>query len=298
MTAPLVEVTDLTKHFSVRGPGKTREVVKAVDGVSLEISSGEMFGLVGESGSGKTTLGQSILRMHEPTSGSVRFRGRDILPLRRREMTALRPAMQYVFQDPFSALNPRLTIADAIGEPMRTHGLATRDDERAKVAAVLESCGLDGDVLDRFPHEFSGGQRQRIVIARAMALEPAFVIADEPVSALDVSIQAQIINLFSDLSDERSTAFLFISHDLGIVEHLCTRVAIMYRGRIVEQGTREQIFDRPLHPYTRELLDAVPVPDPRRRERRGARRESREWANGEPTELRDVGDGHLVAWDG
>ncbi|MGI6877161.1 ABC transporter ATP-binding protein [Microbacterium sp. gxy059] len=294
MSAPLVEVTDLVKHFPVRGGRRSRDVVRAVDGVSLSIREGELFGLVGESGSGKTTFGQTVLRMHDATSGSVRFRGEEILDVPRKDLRGLRPRGQYVFQDPFGALNPRLTIVDAVGEPMRTHGLATKEDERERVTAVLEACGLGADALDRFPHEFSGGQRQRIVIARAMALEPDFVVADEPVSALDVSIQAQIINLFSDLRDERRTAFLFISHDLGIVEHLCSRVAIMYRGRVVEQGTREQIFDAPLHPYTRELLDAVPIPDPRRRRRHV--RASREWAEtAERPALRDVGDGHLVA---
>ncbi|NYI72586.1 peptide/nickel transport system ATP-binding protein [Naumannella cuiyingiana] len=301
--APLIEVTDLVKHFGDRGFGRRRDqLVRAVDGVSLTVADGELVGLVGESGSGKTTLGQTVLRMHEPTSGAVRFRGTDLSGLSRRELTRLRPRMQYIFQDPFSALNPRLQIADAIGEPLLRHGRATRDDVRDRVREVLALCEMGPDSLDRFPHEFSGGQRQRIVIARAMALEPEFVVADEPVSALDVSIQAQIINLFSDLREQRGTAFLFISHDLGVVDHLCTRVAIMYRGVIVESGTRDQLFDDPAHPYTRELLAAVPTPDPRRR-RRGERRPRREWdlpaAPGAPTwrdvPLTDLGDGHLVA---
>lgn len=299
---PLVEVTDLVKHFPVRGGmgQRTGERVRAIDGVSLTVREGEMLGLVGESGSGKTTFGQTVLRMQDPTSGSVRFGGQDLLALSRKELTRLRPRAQYIFQDPYSALNPRLQISDAVGEPLLQHGLATRDDVRDKVTAILDVCGMGADSLDRYPHEFSGGQRQRIVIARAMAMNPDFVVADEPVSALDVSIQAQIINLFSDLREQRSTAFLFISHDLGIVEHLCTRVAIMYRGVIVEQGTRDQLFDDPLHPYTKELLAAVPVPDPRRRERRRTLRAARDWdterdPSAGPPALTDVGDGHLVA---
>ncbi|MFE6735520.1 ABC transporter ATP-binding protein [Microbacterium sp. NPDC057650] len=297
--APLVEATDIVKHFVSRGEGRgaKKRTVKAVDGVTLRIREGEMFGLVGESGSGKTTFGQSLLRMHEPTSGSVRFRGEEILGLGKKELRRLRPKMQYVFQDPFSALNPRLSIAAAIGEPMRTHGLATKHDERDRVIEVLEQCGMEEDALDRYPHEFSGGQRQRIVIARAMALQPEFVVADEPVSALDVSVQGQIVNLLTDLRDHQRTSFLFISHDLSVVEHMCTSVAIMYRGQIVEQGTRDQIFGAAQHPYTQELLAAVPIADPRQRGKRRGRRVNREWDDPDAPRpaLRDVGDGHLVA---
>jgi len=205
--------------------------------------------------------------------------------------------MQYVFQDPFSALNPRLSIATAIGEPMRAHGIAGKDDERDRVVEVLARCGMEADALDRYPHEFSGGQRQRIVIARAMALNPEFVVADEPVSALDVSVQGQIVNLLCDLRDQQRTSFLFISHDLSIVEHMCTRVAIMYRGAIVEQGSRDQIFGDPRHPYTQELLAAVPIADPRHRGRRRGMRIARDWDDRSAPRpaLRDVGDGHLVA---
>ena len=299
---PLVEATDIVKHFVSRGDGRggKKRTVKAVDGVTLRIREGEMFGLVGESGSGKTTFGQSLLRMHEPTSGSVRFRGEEILGLGKKELRRLRPKMQYVFQDPFSALNPRLSIAAAIGEPMRAHGLATKQDERDRVIEVLEQCGMEEDALDRYPHEFSGGQRQRIVIARAMALQPEFVVADEPVSALDVSVQGQIVNLLTDLREQRRTSFLFISHDLSVVEHMCTSVAIMYRGQIVEQGTRDQIFGAAQHPYTQELLAAVPIADPRQRGKRRGRRASREWDDPDALrpELRDVGDGHLVALPG
>ncbi|UJP09024.1 ATP-binding cassette domain-containing protein [Microbacterium sp. KUDC0406] len=309
-TEPLVEATDIVKHFVTssrsarrsRGDdrGGQKRTVKAVDGVTLRIREGEMFGLVGESGSGKTTFGQALLRMHEPTSGSVRFRGEEILELGRKDLRRLRPKMQYVFQDPFSALNPRLSIAAAIGEPMRAHGLAGKHDERDRVVEVLAQCGMEADALDRYPHEFSGGQRQRIVIARAMALRPEFVVADEPVSALDVSVQGQIVNLLTDLRDRQRTSFLFISHDLSVVEHMCTSVAIMYRGRIVEQGTRDQIFGSPQHPYTRELLAAVPIADPRQRGRRRGRRVSREWDEQDAPRpaLQDVGDGHLVALPG
>ncbi|QAY59723.1 ABC transporter ATP-binding protein [Microbacterium protaetiae] len=295
----LVEATDIVKVFHSRGGGRraSKDEVRAVDGVSLSIREGEMFGLVGESGSGKTTFGQSILRMHEPTSGSVRFRGEEILGLSRGQLRRLRPRMQYVFQDPFSALNPRLSIAAAIGEPMRAHGLATGNDERDRVIDVLAQCGMEADALDRYPHEFSGGQRQRIVIARAMALRPEFVVADEPVSALDVSVQGQIVNLLCDLRDQQHTSFLFISHDLSVVEHMCTAVAIMYRGVVVEQGTRDQIFTDPRHPYTQELLAAVPIADPRERGRRRGRRASREWDDrtAPRAALRDIGDGHLLA---
>ena len=298
----VLEATDVVKHFTSRGEGHgaAKQTVKAVDGVTLRIREGEMFGLVGESGSGKTTFGQSVLRMHEPTSGSVRFRGEEILGLRTRELRRLRPKMQYIFQDPFGALNPRLSVAAAIGEPMRAHGLASRNDERDRVAEVLEQCGMEADAMDRYPHEFSGGQRQRIVIARAMALRPEFVVADEPVSALDVSVQGQIVNLLTDLRDQQRTSFLFISHDLSVVEHMCTSVAIMYRGRIVEQGTRDQIFADARHPYTQELLAAVPIADPHQRGRRRGRVVTREWddPDAERPALVDVGDGHLVALPG
>lgn len=264
---PLLEVNHLKKYFPIRSGflNRVTGTVRGVNDVNLTVNSGETVGLVGESGSGKTTLGQTILRLQSKTEGEVRFQGKDVFALSAKELRSLRPRMQYIFQDPYSSLNPRLPVVDAIGEPMMEHGLATKDDVRDKAAQVLEICGMNADALDRYPHEFSGGQRQRIGIARAMALQPDFVVADEPVASLDVSIQAQIINLFSDLQEIRKTAFLFISHDLSVVEHLCDRIVIMYLGVVVETGTREELFNNPQHPYTKELLQAIPVPNPRLR---------------------------------
>lgn len=264
MNEPLLEVKDLKKYFPISEGkfGKPSRFVKAVDGVTFEIKKGEAFGLVGESGSGKTTIGRTILRMHDKTEGSVTFNGMDIHKLSRKELQKLRPKMQYIFQDPYSSLNPRMRIGDAIGEPLLHHGLVSKEEMREKVKEVLELCGLATYHIDRFPHEFSGGQRQRIVIARAMALNPDFIVADEPVSALDVSIQAQIINLFSDLKEQKNLSYLFISHDLSVVEHLCSRIAIMYLGKIVEIASRDELFNNPKHPYTKALLSAVPIPDP------------------------------------
>ncbi|MDS0527954.1 ABC transporter ATP-binding protein [Clostridium sp. SHJSY1] len=260
----LLEVTDLKKHFKTKSGlfGKKTESVKAVDGVNFKIYKGEAFGLVGESGSGKTTIGQTILRMHEKTSGKVIFKDVDIHSLNKKDLKNLRPKIQYIFQDPYSSLNPRIRIGDAIGEPLLEHGMATKDDVNEKVEEILNMCGLGTYYIDRYPHEFSGGQRQRIVIARAMALSPEFIVADEPVSSLDVSIQAQIINLFSDLQEQKGVSYLFISHDLSVVEHLCSRIAIMYLGTIVELATRDELFSNPFHPYTKALLSAIPVPDP------------------------------------
>jgi len=264
MSQLILEVTDLKKYFPITGGlfGKTTGQVKAVDGVSFRINRGEAFGLVGESGSGKTTVGQTILRMNDKTSGKVMFDNVDIHSLDKKALKNLRPKIQYIFQDPYSSLNPRVRVGDAIGEPLLEHGLTTKKEVNKKVEEIFSMCGLAARYIDRYPHEFSGGQRQRIVIARAIALNPDFVVADEPVSSLDVSIQAQIINLFSDLQEQRGISYLFISHDLSVVEHLCTRIAIMYLGTIVELTTREELFFRPLHPYTRALLSAVPVPDP------------------------------------
>ncbi|MEI4832393.1 ABC transporter ATP-binding protein [Bacillus sp. FJAT-53711] len=264
MSEPLLEVKDLKTYFPISGGifGRTVGHVKAVDGVSFTINKGEVFGLVGESGSGKTTIGKTILRLVDKTEGEVKFQGQDVHKLSKKELQQLRPNMQLVFQDPFSSLNPRMRIGDAIGEPLLAHGLATKENVREKVLEVLELCGLASYHIDRYPHEFSGGQRQRIVIARAMALNPDFIVADEPVAALDVSIQAQIINLFSELQRKKGLSYLFISHDLSVVEHLCTKIGIMYLGTIVETAPRDELFANPLHPYTKALLSAVPIPDP------------------------------------
>lgn len=270
MDRPLLKITDLKKYFPVKGGLFGRPVgwVRAVDGVSFEIFRGEAFGLVGESGSGKTTLGQTVLRMHGRTSGQVMFDGLDIHSLSPKEFHKTHTRMQYIFQDPYSSLNPRIRIGDAIAEPLLAHRLATRADVGEQVENILAQCGMAARFMDRYPHEFSGGQRQRIVIARAIALNPEFIVADEPVSSLDVSIQAQIINLFSDLQEERKLTYLFISHDLGIVEHLCSRIAIMYLGSVVELATRSELFLNPIHPYTKALLSAVPIPDPERKRSR------------------------------
>jgi oligopeptide transport system ATP-binding protein len=259
----LLEVRHLVKHF-VRGQGFLRKpsVVKAVDDVSFAIDEGEMFGLVGESGSGKSTTGRCILRLVEPTSGEVEFRGENVLGFSRTRMRLARRDMQIVFQDPYSSLNPRMRVGDIVEEPLIIHKLGTRPERRERVAELFRLVGLDADYLRRYPHEFSGGQRQRIGIARALALNPALIIADEAVSALDVSIQAQVVALLMDLKARFKLTYLFIAHDLRLVEHICSRVAVMYLGRIVEMGETRALFASPRHPYTQALLSAVPVLDP------------------------------------
>ncbi|WP_163101170.1 ABC transporter ATP-binding protein [Peribacillus alkalitolerans] len=264
MSEVLLEVNNLKKYYS-SSKGMFKKVgdsVKAVDGVSFKIEKGEIFGLVGESGSGKSTIGKTILRLNDKTEGEVKFKGKDVFSLTKKELRNLRVQTQLVFQDPFSSLNPRIRVGEAIGEAMIEHGLVSKTEARQKVLEVMEKCGLSPYHIDRYPHEFSGGQRQRIVIARAMALNPEFIVMDEPVASLDVSIQAQIINLFSDLQRESGLSYLFISHDLSVVEHLCTKIAIMYLGNIVELASKEELFTNPLHPYTKALLSAVPIPDP------------------------------------
>ncbi|CAM5778309.1 ABC transporter ATP-binding protein [Brevibacillus borstelensis] len=270
MREALVEVKQLKKYYPITGGifGRTIGHVKAVDDVSFAIRKGEAFGLVGESGSGKSTTGRTILRLTDKTAGEVKYKGVDLHAVIKQELRRLRPSMQFIFQDPYSSLNPRLRVGDAIGEALMDHGLADKSEIRERVQEVLALCGLAPYHIDRFPHEFSGGQRQRIGIARSIILQPEFIVADEPVSALDVSIQAQIINLFSDLQEKKELTYLFISHDLSVVEHLCTRIGVMYLGSLVEIAPRDELFARPLHPYTRALLSAVPIPDPRlKRER-------------------------------
>jgi oligopeptide transport system ATP-binding protein len=262
----LVEVRDLKMHFPVtEGAFVPRVVahVKAVDGISFSIRRGETLGLVGESGCGKTTTGRCILQLEKPTAGEIVFEGRDLTKLTKRQMRPLRQQIQVIFQDPYSSLNPRMKIGEIIAEPMMVHGIIKDSNGRARrVRELLEKCGLPGKFADRYPHEMSGGQRQRVGIARALAVNPDFIICDEAVSALDVSIQAQVINLLEDLRDEFGLTYLFISHDLSVVHHLCNRVAVMYLGHIVELAETEELFNNPLHPYTQALLEAVPIPDP------------------------------------
>lgn len=264
----LVATDRVGKYFPVRGGffSRNQKLLRAVDGVSIRVRRGETVGLVGESGCGKSTLGRLILRLTDPTFGRVIYDGRDIVPLGARELRSLRRKMQIIFQDPYSSLNPRMTVREIVGEAIQIHSLAkTKSEEAAMVESLLRKVGLRPDVMSRYPHEFSGGQRQRIGIARALAVQPEFIVCDEPISALDGSIQAQIVNLLMDLQDELGVAFLFISHDLRVVRHISQRVAVMYLGKLVEQGTTEQLYEAPLHPYTRALLGAVPTPDPEKK---------------------------------
>jgi oligopeptide transport system ATP-binding protein len=265
----LLRVDHLTKHFPVtRGLlGRTVGAVRAVDDVSFAIGSSETLGLVGESGSGKTTVGRSILRLIEPTSGSVVFDGTDVLAAEPAELRRLRRSMQVIFQDPYSSLNPRLRVVDLVGEALEVHGLTRGAETEKRVSELLRRVGLSPSSLNRYPHEFSGGQRQRIGVARAIALEPKLIICDEPVSALDVSIQAQVVNLLQDLGRELGLSYLFIAHDLSVVRHLSHRVAVMYLGELVELAPVKRLFAAPAHPYTRALLSAIPVPDPKRERR-------------------------------
>jgi oligopeptide/dipeptide ABC transporter ATP-binding protein len=313
---PLLEVRGLVKEFPVRGREGRRSVVHAVNGVDLEVGAGEALGLVGESGCGKSTTGRCILRLVEPTSGDVRFRGRDLLALGRKELRAARREMQIVFQDPQSSLHPRLTVRRLLAEPLQVHGWETAAVS-ARVDELLRLVHLRPEHLDRYPHEFSGGQRQRIGIARAIALEPALLVLDEPVSALDVSIQAEIMRLLADLRERLGLAYLFIAHDLAVVRQIADRMAVMYLGRVVESGTNADVYERPQHPYTQALLSAVPVPDPpvERQRRRivlagdppspidlpaGCAFHTRCWnaqerCLAERPQLVDQGDGHQVA---
>jgi oligopeptide/dipeptide ABC transporter ATP-binding protein len=263
----MLAVRNLCKHFPLRGGlfRRSKGAIKAVEDVSFDVLPGETLGLVGESGCGKSTLGRTLLRLEEPTAGSVLYQGRDLAAADRRELFSLRREVQMVFQDPYSSLNPRLTVGESVEEPLLIHRQGSRTERRARAAELFRRVGLSEEMLDRFPNEFSGGQRQRIGIARALALQPKLIVADEPVSALDVSVQAQVLNLMVDLQRQDNLTYVFISHDLSVVEYMSDRVAVMYLGRIVELGRRESIFRKPSHPYTQALIASSPVPDPNRR---------------------------------
>ena len=270
MTIPLLQVENLRKYFPIRGGVLQRVVnnLKAVDGISFDVQAGEVVGLVGESGSGKTTVGRTILRLEDATDGAVRFGGTNVMCLGASDMRAYRKRMQIIFQDPYASLNPREKVRDILVHPLKLHQIGHSSEHEDRAAALLEKVGLSRDHLDRFPHEFSGGQRQRIGIARALAVEPEFIVADEPVSALDVSIQAQVINLLDDLRSDLDLTMLFIAHDLGVVEHICDRVIVMYLGRVMEIASTADLYARPNHPYTQALLSAVPISEPGKRRNR------------------------------
>ena len=260
----ILQVNDLKKYFPIKAGLLQRVVghVKAVDGISFEVKEGSTFGLVGESGCGKTTVGRTLLRLHESSGGEVIYDDKNLFKLSNKEMRAIRPEIQLIFQDPYSSLSPKMPVGEIIGEAVREHGLVPASEIRSYVMQVMRECGLQDHHIDRYPHEFSGGQRQRICIARAIALKPKVVVCDEPVSALDVSIQAQVINLLKDLQRERGLSYIFISHDLSVVEHISDEVGVMYLGNLVEKAPKEEIFKNPMHPYTKALFSAIPVPDP------------------------------------
>lgn len=313
----ILEVKDLKQYFPIRGGvfQKTVGWVKAVDGVSFRVKHGETLGIVGESGCGKSTLGRSIMRLYKMTSGQVVFEGKDFAKYSRRQLRKQRLQMQMVFQDPYSSLDPRMTVGEIIGEALLDHHLVNRDGMHKKVKETMELCGLPSYYVNRFPHEFSGGQRQRIGIARSLALDPSFLICDEPVSALDVSIQSQIINLLCDLQKEKKLSYIFISHDLSVVEYISDRVAVMYLGNIVETAPKDEIYNHPSHPYTQALLSAIPQPDPTRKRDRvilegdipspvnppsGCKFRTRcpmacEKCEKEVPPFKDLGNGHFVA---
>ncbi|MFZ6764972.1 ABC transporter ATP-binding protein [Pseudoroseomonas sp. WGS1072] len=293
---PILAVEGLTRHFDTAHNlwGRSTHTVKAVDGISFTVAPGETLGLVGESGSGKSTTGRLVLRLEKPTAGRIVFEGEDITGLKTHQLIKVRKKLQVVFQDPYSSLNPRMRVGESVGEPLRVHGVVRGGaEQRDRVAELFRRVGLDPRFMDRFPHQFSGGQRQRIGIARAIALGPKLIVADEPITALDVSIQAQIINLFLDLQEEMGMAYLFIAHDLGMVRYLCHRVAVMLRGRIVEMGPTAEVFANPTHPYTRALISAAPIPDP---DREAARRRLPYEPSPPPpeAELREVSAGHFA----
>ena len=314
---PLIQVENIKKYFPITGGVFSRTVghVKAVDDVSFTINKGESLGLVGESGCGKSTIGRTILRILEKTEGTIKFNGVDLHSLSKEEMRRFRTKLQIVFQDPFSSLNPRLKVGYAIGEALMDHGVKDPAEIKKRVLEVMKICGLAEYQYDRFPHEFSGGQRQRIGIARALIMNPEFIVLDEPVSALDVSIQAQIVNLLSDLQRDKQLTYLFISHDLSVVQHLCNRVGVMYLGSLVELASKEALFENPLHPYTKALMSAIPIPDPTLKKERivlqgdipspanppqGCKFHTRcpmatDICKQQKPEFRNVGDNHFVA---
>ncbi|MEC0240576.1 ABC transporter ATP-binding protein [Paenibacillus dokdonensis] len=288
----MVDVRNLKKHFT-KGP----EVLKAVDGVSFQIRKGETFGLVGESGSGKSTVGRCLIRLYDYTDGEVYFDGQNLSKLGDKQLKPFRRRIQTIFQDPYSSLNPGMSVLDLIGEPMDIHGIYKNADERKEfVASLLEKVGLKREHLYRYPHEFSGGQRQRISIARALSVRPDFVVCDEPISALDVSVQAQVVNMLEDLQAEFGLTYLFIAHDLSMVRHISDRIGVMYRGRLVEVAESDELYDNPLHPYTKALLSSIPIPDPRAaNERLAIKYEVPTTNEGAVPELREVSPGHFVA---
>lgn len=317
MSEAILQVENLKKYFPIKGGimQKTVGNVKAVDGISFSINKGETLGIVGESGCGKSTTGRVILRLLDKTEGNVIYKGQDLHELSKKDLRNLRTDMQIVFQDPYSSLNPRITVGEAISEAMIQHKLITKNEARDSVLDIMETCGLSSYQIDRYPHEFSGGQRQRIGIARALALNPSFMVLDEPVSALDVSIQAQIINLLTDLQDKKDLTYMFISHDLGVVEHLSTHVGVMYLGSMVEKAEKAEIYKNPIHPYTKALFSAIPVPDPTQKRNRiiltgdipspsnppsGCKFHTRcpyaeSICKEQDPEFKDVGGGHFVA---
>ena len=317
MSNIILDVQHLKKYFPIKSGfmQKTVGYVKAVNDVSFTLEEGKTLGIVGESGCGKTTTGRTILRLIEETEGKAFFDGKDIFSLSKKEMNALRPKLQLIFQDPYSSLSPRMPIGEIIGEGVREHGIVDKADYTDYIKGIMEICGLRSYQIDRYPHEFSGGQRQRICIARALALNPRLVVCDEPVSALDVSIQAQIINLMEELQAEHNLSYLFISHDLSVVEHIADNVGVMYLGSMVEMGSKEEIFKNPVHPYTKALFSAVPIPDPDYKMNRivlegdipspanppkGCKFHTRckyatERCKNEEPEYRDIGGGHFVA---
>ncbi|MCJ8012928.1 ABC transporter ATP-binding protein [Paenibacillus sp. KQZ6P-2] len=288
----MVDVRNLKKHFT-----KGTEVLKAVDGVSFQIRKGETFGLVGESGSGKSTVGRCLIRLYDYTDGEVYFDGQNLSKLGDKQLKPFRRRIQTIFQDPYSSLNPSMSVLELIGEPMDIHGIYKKPDERKEfVSSLLEKVGLKREHLYRYPHEFSGGQRQRISIARALSVRPDFVVCDEPISALDVSVQAQVVNMLEDLQAEFGLTYLFIAHDLSMVRHISDRIGVMYRGRLVEVAESDELYDNPLHPYTKALLSSIPIPDPRAAsERLAVKYEVPTAKDGVVPELREVSPGHFVA---